>query len=273
MKTTQYQTISILLILALTLSILAGCASGNTGDKGEATPSASAEAPAQTQSPKPQPTPTPSPTVEITPSPTPYEEEIHDVTDIANGDVTRVQFGQYVWRVLTVEDGKALITTEDIIERRVFNEVWKTITWEKCDIRKYLNGEFYNTFSDDEKKMILETKNENADNPWFGTSAGNATKDKIFLLSVDEVIAYFGDSGLLAGGNSDDTVGKIDDQYNNARMATFTDGSAAYWWLRTFGDGGTVVAVVASDGVLVLHGAIFAADTGGVRPALWLDLE
>ena len=271
MKTTKYRSVSFLLIILLTLSILAGCSSGSTGDEAK-TPVPSISAATATLTPVVTPTPTATPTPTPTNSPSPTPEEIHAVSDILNGNVQRVQFGAYVWRVLFTEDGKALIITEDIIEKRVFNTEWVPITWEKSDIRNYLNGDFYNTFSAEEKKMILEKQNENLNNQWFGTPAGNATKDKVFLLSLDEVVKYFGDSGQLANKNPDDD-NKIDDAYNAARIAKHADGTDGYWWLRTFGDSEASTAVVDFDGKIGVDGAFLIAEEGGVRPALWLKLQ
>jgi hypothetical protein len=204
------------------------------------------------------------------PSPTP-DNQVYEVADILQKGATRVQFGEYIWRVLAVEDGKALIITETIIENRPFNVEWKTITWEKCDIRKYLNGEFYDRFSADEKKMISETKNENPDNPLYGTAAGRSTTDNVFLLSLEDVVKYFGDSGQLE--NISDVGQMIDDEYNGVRATVDGDGKKCYWWLRTFGYSSAEVVVIDYDGVIQVDGDVFAKDTGGVRPALWLKLE
>ena len=71
------------------------------------------------------------------------------------GDV--IQFGGYDWRVLDIQDGKALIISKDILSTRAYHSVNTEITWEDSDIRQYLNGEFYNGFSAEEKGWIVET--------------------------------------------------------------------------------------------------------------------
>jgi len=87
-----------------------------------------------------------------------------------------VKLGVYEWRVLEVKDGKALLITENIIELRKYHSTNTSITWETCDLRKYLNGEFYNnTFSEEEKKQIAEITVKNDDNPKRGTPGGNDT--------------------------------------------------------------------------------------------------
>ena len=265
----------VVLFMILLLSILVGCSTGATDPKDETSfPSDSEGTSASTTvvSETLIPTPSPEPTILETSTPsTTQAEEIYEVADIWNGDVTRVQFGKYVWRVLSIEDGKALLITENIVEKKVIHEVWKTTMWEDTDIRKYLNGDFYDGFTDDEKKLISETKNKNPNNQWFDTEAGKDTTDKVFLLSLDEVVKYFGDSGQLANKNPDNE-NKIDDEYNTARIAKYEDGTEGYWWLRTFGDNSASTAVVDYDGMIGVDGAFFISE-GGVRPALWLKQE
>jgi hypothetical protein len=66
------------------------------------------------------------------------------------GDIVR--FGDYDWRVLDVQDDKALLLSEKIIEMREYNYDLVDITWETCTLRKYLNESFYNSFNVDDKK-------------------------------------------------------------------------------------------------------------------------
>jgi hypothetical protein len=200
-----------------------------------------------------------------------------------------VPFGGYEWRVLEVRDGKALLLSEYVLEWRAYNEEYTDVTWETCTLRSYLNGEFYNSFSDSDRMRIAETLNENKDNQWWGTEGGADTSDRIFLLSLDEVVRYFGDSGQLANRPSEDSW-YIDDEYNEARIAyaatdltytysngetyTIEAGTASWWWLRSPGSSSRDAAVVNRGGSLVVvDGYYVVYDYGGIRPALWLNLE
>ena len=98
------------------------------------------------------------------------------------GDI--IQLGDYSWQVLDVQNGMALVLSERVIERRRYNESFIGVTWETSTVRQYLNGEFYDKFSAEEKSRIAETRIPNNNNPWFGTRGGNVTNDKIFLLSL-----------------------------------------------------------------------------------------
>ena len=176
-----------------------------------------------------------------------------------------IDFGGHQWRVLARQGDKALIISENILEQRVYHENYENITWENCTLRQYLNGAFYNTFNEANKARIAEVTNVNLNNQHYGTNGGNNTQDKIFLLSLSEVVQYFGDSGQL-GNNF-----YFDDQYNSKRIATY-NGSAFWWWLRSPGSGGSGASYVSDTGRILLDGHSFAITFGGVRPALWLNM-
>jgi hypothetical protein len=182
-----------------------------------------------------------------------------------------VKFGKYNWRVLDVRDGKALLLTEGIIEKRVYNVERADITWEECTLRQYLNGKFLQTFSGAEQGRILKTNNINADNQRFGTGGGNNTVDRVFLLSIEETVRYFGDSGQLQNSNPSSRLW-IDDQYNKERMAKHGNGELAWWWLRSPGYSGNYAASVFDVGGIRIRGLGVYGVSGGVRPALWLNL-
>ena len=188
--------------------------------------------------------------------------------NIAVGDI--ITFGQYEWRVLDVQDKKALLLSEKLIEKRAYNAEFTGITWEECSLREYLNGEFYNGFDAEDKALIAETTLANNDNPWEGASGGNATTDKIFLLSLEEVVRYFGDSGQLKDRPEGEFL--IDDNYNSARIANDESG-ASWWWLRSPGFDTNLAAYVDKKGFVVVGGLGVNDGSGGVRPALWMNLE
>ena len=189
-----------------------------------------------------------------------------------------IKFADIDWRVLTVENNKALLISEKILEKRPYNVDGKDITWENCTLRKYLNNEFYNSL-DAAKSTISETRNDNPNNPWYGTAGGNTTTDKVFLLSLDELVKYFGESGDLRNkrckdnkGNNDSTGGYLYDQYNSARVANYRNEGASFWWLRSPGEDSFTAACVGPVGDFRVSGVYFSADSGGIRPALWLNL-
>jgi len=182
-----------------------------------------------------------------------------------------ITFGNYKWRVLDVKNNKALIITEEIIELRWYNNDFIDITWEKCALREYLNHEFFNAFNQNEKENVIAVTNKNHNNPWFKTKGGIDTIDNVFLLSIEEVCKYFGDSreNLLVKGKQ---KWLIDDENNRKRQAKF--GSENHWWrLRSPGYYGRTSASVNGKGNVYIRGnGVYGRpkDGGGVRPALWL---
>ena len=198
----------------------------------------------------------------------------------------KIEFGAYSWRVLDIQNSKALILSEKTVECRRYHDRSEEITWELCTLRGYLNEEFYNKFNAEEKTRISETRIINNDNPWFETDGGDVTNDKIFLLSIEEVVKYFGDSGKLAqqriknlnsyyykGYNASYfNLYYIDDKYNFARKAVNTNGGDAWWTLRSPGRYNYDIAYVSYDGKLNVHGGSICQFNGYIRPALWLNL-
>lgn len=185
----------------------------------------------------------------------------------------KIRFGKYDWYILDKQDGRMLILTETVIERRAYHSHPCEITWEICDVRKYLNGEFYNSFIEADRSRIIEVVNENNDNPWYGTNGGNSTTDRIFLLSIEEVFKYFGDSGQFKNRPrmypncdwcKDEFLPWTDDQYNLNRRAVDDSGMIVHWRLRSPGANGRLVAnVMGNCGDEYEHGAICIGGGGG----------
>lgn len=193
-----------------------------------------------------------------------------------------LSFGGYNWRVLDIQDNVALLITEDIIEQRAYHDAYKEITWADCSLRKYLNGEFYDKFSEADKSRIMPVLNKNLDNQWYGSKGGVDTKDSIFLLSIEEVCKYFGDSRskLYNRGKNQRYWFERKDENNSKRIARFEGETwGSWWWLRSPGRVSVKAVYIHGDGNIgiqgnnILKGNISDGKcTGGVRPALWLKL-
>lgn len=218
------------------------------------------------------------------------------LTDVGAGDV--IQFGSYSWRVLDVQGDRALIITESVISNQYHYPTQERVvvggqgfipqpdlTWENSYIRQYLNNNFYNSFDAADRARILETTVITNDNPWTGLRGGNNTTDRIFLLCIEEVVMYFGDSGVVPRQLGPAESFWIDDEYNSARAARDMGGTAHSWWLRSSGRGTNTAAFVEGEitdqrvgGGIGVAGAIditgtMVSNTHGVRPALWLNIS
>ena len=214
-------------------------------------------------------------------------------SELSVGDI--ISFGEYQWRVLELQDDKMFVISEYIIAIEEFPQGrlshydirdmmqrqreqmhdgvrrWYIvdITWADSLIRQWLNDDFYMSFTLEERARIVETTVINNANPWSGVSGGNNTVDKIFLLSIEEVVQYFGDSGQLQ--NRPGNTWLIRDQYHDARLAINVNVPRRQygdWWLRSPGRYGNYAAYVGRFGIDVGGRSVTASDS--IRPALWL---
>ena len=201
--------------------------------------------------------------------------DFDDSPEIGSSKVYR-GFGGHDWHILAERNGRVLLLSEKVLEVRKYNERFKPITWEHCTLRKYLNGEFYKkTFDKSEKSRIAKTEVINSKNSWYGTNGGRDTSDYVFLLSIEEVVEYFGDSGQLNNMSNKDG-GWIDDKYSKDRIALDRENTDSWWWLRSPGYGPYDAAIVYPGGILRVSGVVVYSEFiggGGVRPALWLNRE
>ena len=205
----------------------------------------------------------------IDPTQPPTEEP--DITPISAQIGEIIRFGEHDWRVLDVQDNHALIITEIAFERRLYNNTAEDITWEASSIRQYLNGTFLDSFGVADQARIREIELVNSDNPWSSVAGGADTTDMIFLLSIDEVLRYFGDINQLPD-RANEATWAVNDQYNDLRRALNEGNHIQPWWLRSPGANSRQAARIDRDGGIDLAGNTVGAD-GGVRPALWLRLR
>jgi hypothetical protein len=183
------------------------------------------------------------------------------------GDI--ISFGGYEWLVLDVDGRRAKVVSQDIWSLRRYHGTSTTVTWATSHIRSYLNNDFFMRFTASDRARIVETTVLNQNNQWFGTNGGVNIADKIFLLSIEEVVRYFGDSSQLSNRLSGAEY--INDRYNRYRIARY-NGTARWWWLRSPGGPTEYIAVVDEGGFLRVRGYGTCNTNGGIRPALWLNL-
>ena len=194
------------------------------------------------------------------------------------------------WQVIGSRNGHTLLLSKYALDCMIYNESWADVTWENCELRSWLNNDFYNkAFSASDRKKIVTAHNENPDSyelykPWnhgssvYGAEGGNATDDKVFLLSWTEARDYL-------DGKYD--LGRIYNQKLLCRPTayvkawgvwTFSNSDNYYpsdtvgccgWWLRSPGMFWNEAAGVGGTGAIGSNGV--DAGLGGVRPALLID--
>jgi hypothetical protein len=172
-----------------------------------------------------------------------------------------------------VQDGYALIITENVkmVGDGRYHIFLRNITWANSSVRSYLNNEYLENFSAEERARIRETYVITGNNPWYGSFGGGNIRDRVFFLSLEEVVRYFGDSGQLPYRPNDWIIGWISDDYNSARRALNEDGNGAFWWLRSPGSSPRLASGIDPLGVIWMHGT-GVSNALPARPALWLRL-
>ena len=162
-----------------------------------------------------------------------------------------ITFGKYEWLILDIKDDCALLLSKDIIAEMPYHEEWEDITWKECSLREWLNTEFLNSFTEQEQVRIMLKTQKNEESLSLCT-LGYDTKDKIFLLSPEEVDQYF--------SNSEHRISR----FNN---------KPSFWWLRSASCRDIDATHVDADGSVHTLGFLLRNGSGGVRPALWLNLK
>ena len=169
------------------------------------------------------------------------------------------------WIVMKKEGNQVLLLSKYVLDAKSYNEGWGDVTWETSDIRQWLNNEFYTTaFNKAEKAKIQTSLIKNEDNSEYGTSGGNDTEDKVFLLSEKEADTLFSDE--------EERIAKAT-EYAEKSGVYVNKEKAAWWWLRSPGYSSRDAAGVGSHGWVDRSGYNVSSYFDGVRPALHLNLQ
>lgn len=192
----------------------------------------------------------------------------------ANGGYKPIQ-----WLVLTVSGTKALLLSRYALECLPFNaghldeyDNPLPTTWRDCSLRSWLSNRFFTIAfkTGKERSAILETSLKTYD---INTGRSYTTKDKVFLLSSEEVRQYISDDlyhcEAARAYPSDYAVerypGIYYDDYSPKGVALACD-----WWLRSQDFSGGIADQIDPSGSLDMcdvSSEIF------IRPAVWVDMN
>ena len=169
------------------------------------------------------------------------------------------------WIVLDLDGDTAMATSRYGLECRAYHNSIEHVTWEKSDLRKWLNGTFYNSaFTAQEKEQICEALLDNDDNLRYKVSGGAQTEDRVFLLSVSEVTA-------LMPSESARVLPPTKHASDNGTKPGEKNKNGCWWCLRSPGAGPDMCMIVTSNGHIPDRGEMVNADSGAVRPAIWIS--
>lgn len=176
------------------------------------------------------------------------------------------------WIILNMEEGRCMLLSRYGLDARPYHTESVSVTWETCSLRAWLNGDFLaESFTEEERAAILLTDIDNSRSQGFagyGTSGGNVTQDKVFLLSWAEAERFF------PGGNLDRLCAPT--AYAVSRGAwtsrSYLAGGlpACAWWLRS---PGTEQHDAIRQGNIAFRRDDVSAACNCVRPVLWVSLN
>jgi hypothetical protein len=187
------------------------------------------------------------------------------------------------WRVLQRSGTELFILSESILDCKRYHREFMDTSWCDCDLRQWLNDDFYNAaFNTAEKEFVKTTRcTDNGEN-------SPDTKDKVFLLSVTEVRNLTDQHAedvleirRRAVGTEFAKVKKADGchlyVYDKSVDADYITENGhrhgcSWWWLRTQPSSASRAAFVGARNSVRGYARVNRGGYG-VRPALKLNLK
>ncbi|MBQ3489269.1 MAG: TIR domain-containing protein [Clostridia bacterium] len=164
------------------------------------------------------------------------------------------------WEVLEVRYGRAFLISKYALDYKPFNTKGRDGTWETCTLRAWLNEDFLNAaFSESEKAVIPTVTVPNHGISGYYTDSSDATQDKIFLASDDEVSKFL------------DRDSKRCVPTAFAVMNRGNSGQSCTWWLREINNYSHFKSYVDEKGSTLSNAT--SGENHAVRPVLWIDLN
>lgn len=207
-----------------------------------------------------------------------------------------VTFGSFrcptEWLVLSKQGDEVLLLSRRAVGTSRYNDASVDTTWAKSDIRRWLNGDFYEKSFGEQEKALIKTTEIDAYSGLYGDSAPEG-----FSYDEDGVI-YDDDGGTDYLSYTTEESGSVTDRLFllnlaelNLHMKTETEkrclaqpdpkaaktagesAPAEYtsWWLRTQTGEGLPACYIDETGATQYD--YYGEDPAlGVRPAVWVDL-
>ena len=197
-----------------------------------------------------------------------------------------------LWRVLEVSDGTALLMADRCLDSLPFHNTYSDVFWENSGLRAWLNGtcdestrvysapSFPETaFTETELRAVIISTVNNAGNYYFGTSCGSGTRDRVFLLSEEEL--FSSEKAERYGFRASDAVAdygrrikptayaKARGVWSSADAGTAGNG---FWILRTNGYTRDNVVYVGEKGYLYNRGIPVTCSDAGIVPVIRVRL-
>lgn len=195
------------------------------------------------------------------------------------------------WRVLALRDGMIwALALESVAERPFHGVADQAVSWENCDLRVWLNGDFaQQAFSDQEASCLVPQPVGADENPEFDaassvTCEAAAAIDAVDAVDADDVTGAASPVTCEAAPAADAaSAGAFDrvfcpsyaqvSQLIPAEHRRALAGGNGMWWLRTHGGAPGFAAYVHNNGWINAYGYNVDEARVCVRPAVVLDLQ
>ena len=173
---------------------------------------------------------------------------------------------EITWRVLDKGPDRILVISENALDTMPFYSKYTVAIWGTSTLRRWLNSSFLNeAFSTEEIARISKVRVPADKNPGYDVDPGEDTEDKVFLLSIPEVLRYFPSEEERQCWPSDHAVAQ--------GCAVEKEDGTCWWWLRSPGRNKSHAAYVFRSGEVSENGHHVDQGDVAVRPALWIDLS
>ncbi len=203
------------------------------------------------------------------------------------------RYDPIVWRVLEVSDGTALLMSDRCLDCVPWHAEYTDVFWEGSGLRGWLNRtkaesetspygkrSFAETaFTAEELRAITVSAVSNASNYYFGTACGSGTRDRVFLLSEEDV--FSSEKAERYGFRPSDEIADpgrrlVPTAYAAARGAWQSENAdtsgTGFWLLRTNGYTQDNVVYVGEKGYLYNRGIPVTCRDAGIVPAIRVRL-
>ena len=185
-----------------------------------------------------------------------------------------------------------------VLDMQPYNTERIDVTWEDCTLRSWLNDDFINkAFTEREQECINAVTISNPGNEYQKTPGCDPTTDRIFCLSVEDILAHYEFSyyvehyrygyseQLMTEGTRYAKMLGVERLTKYGTLSSYVDGyiehgfseecyeiNGAWWWLRTLGATGHSPCSVGGDGAAGWGTNVVYNDVEeiGVRPALYI---
>ena len=185
-----------------------------------------------------------------------------------------------IWRVLEVSDGAALLLANRCLDAVPYHTDYVDIFWEDSGLRNWLNHAFLQSaFTEQERRGIVVSTVSNTNNHYFGTACGSGTRDRVFLLSEEEV--FSSEKASMYGFQPSDAIADLGRRLLPTAYAA-TRGAwqsispetagLGFWFLRTNGYTSDNVVYVGEKGYLYNRGIPVTCSDAGIVPAIRIRL-